>query len=416
MQRALSTRPDLFELIRELDISPTDYARAAESFAAVKEWLEQGFPQSYPESDAGPQVYPQGSYRLGTIIRPLRDGKDVDFDLDMVCELQASKERIRPAEVKAQIGQRLRSHGVYGGKLDKEGKRCWTMNYRHKSGVSYHLDILPCVPDSRAGLDILIRYYSTKSAADLYGTTVALTHTKENSYEWRTSNPKGYASWFFQRNGYMFEQVKEIQKRSISEAHPDLYRSVSDVPNGLVRTPLQRAVQILKRHRDVRFEGRDEAAYKPISVIITTLAAQLYANELDVFDAVQSIATKLSMHAELMKGPRITLPENVAVLRLIARTPDGRWYIPNPVNPGENFADKWHEDANARAKAFFQWVDWVVADLVEPATTSAAEESVSKALGIGRSRTIVRPSGKPRPTASIVAPRPARPWGQSWTD
>jgi hypothetical protein len=36
-----------------------------------------------------------------------------------------------------------------------------------------------------------------------------------------------------------------------------------------VKTPLQQAVQILKRHRDMMFA--DDPEHKPISVIITTL-------------------------------------------------------------------------------------------------------------------------------------------------
>ena len=49
---------------------------------------------------------------------------------------------------------------------------------------------------------------------------------------------------------------------------------------------------------------------------------------------------------------------------LITRTADGKWSILNPTNPGENFADRWHEDDHARAKAFFQWVGWLRDDLI----------------------------------------------------
>lgn len=49
---------------------------------------------------------------------------------------------------------------------------------------------------------------------------------------------------------------------------------------------------------------------------------------------------------------------------LITRTADGKWYIPNPTNHGENFADIWHEGYHARAKAFFQWVAWAKEDFI----------------------------------------------------
>ena len=45
--------------------------------------------------------------------------------------------------------------------------------------------------------------------------------------------------------------------------------------------------------------------------------------------------------------------------------PDGTWYIANPVNGKENFADRWHEDDHARARAFFRWVDALREDLVD---------------------------------------------------
>ena len=51
--------------------------------------------------------------------------------------------------------------------------------------------------------------------------------------------------------------------------------------------------------------------------------------------------------------------------KLIQRMPDGTWYIGNPVNHEENFADRWHEDNHARAAAFFQWVAKLKEDLVD---------------------------------------------------
>lgn len=54
------------------------------------------------------------------------------------------------------------------------------------------------------------------------------------------------------------------------------YTQAEDIPDALVRTPLQRAIQIMKRHRDMRFNGHRDEDHKPISMIITTLAAKLY--------------------------------------------------------------------------------------------------------------------------------------------
>ena len=53
---------------------------------------------------------------------------------------------------------------------------------------------------------------------------------------------------------------------------------VEDVKRRKVKTPLQRVVQILKRHRDIKFAD-DNSGNKPISIIITTIAGRLYEEE-----------------------------------------------------------------------------------------------------------------------------------------
>ena len=49
-----------------------------------------------------------------------------------------------------------------------------------------------------------------------------------------------------------------------------LYAAVEDVPTYELKTPLQRAVQLLTRHRDVMFADNPDVA--PISMILTNLA------------------------------------------------------------------------------------------------------------------------------------------------
>ena len=87
-------------------------------------------------------------------------------------------------------------------------------------------------------------------------------------------------------------------------------------------------------------------------MIITTLSAKLYQNEGDLYSTLKNIVEQLDAHAALL-SPGITLNESLRSQRLIERKPEGSWYIPNPVNPEENFADRWHENDNRKARAFF---------------------------------------------------------------
>lgn len=91
---------------------------------------------------------------------------------------------------------------------------------------------------------------------------------------------------------------------------------VDEVPDYKLKTPLQRVIQILKRHRDNMF--KDDEDIKPISIIITSLATRAYSGEDDIGSALENILSKM----ESFIKPNIPRVEN-------------------PVNPEEDFADRW---------------------------------------------------------------------------
>ena len=136
---------------------------------------------------------------------------------------------------------------------------------------------------------------------------------------------------------------------------------VEDVPEYKVKTPLQRVVQILKRHRDIWFD-ENQSAYdaeaKPISIIITTLAAHAYNNEVDLQQALLKIVMEMPCYIEYHSN-------GVALIR-------------NPVNPLENFADKWQEYP-IRKTCFEDWLKQAYSDLTQ-ALGKSDIQSVGKSL------------------------------------
>jgi len=416
--QAHQLRPILDDPARELDISPTQYRRAVESYTAVGNWLKDGYREAYPTSTAEPEIYPQGSMRLGTVVRPLKEGRETDFDVDLVCELQTKKAAVTPSSAKKQVGDRMKANATYQQRLANEGRRCWTLEYAHTDGIAFHIDILPCVPDPDKGIRIFVEHMTNPDADTQFtGTTVAITHRDEGGYEWRSSNPKGYGDWFGMRNAVAFERVKIEQKLLLLESNQQIYGSISDVPDQMVRTPLQRAIQVLKRHRDVHFAGRADEKYRPISIIITTLAARVYQGETDTHAALEDILTKLSLHGALLEDQSAVLDRSVEALRLISRQPDGRWYVPNPVDPDENFADRWDEDNHARARAFFQWLGSLHGEIIAPLTAkeglSDARRAVRKSLGLVGPSVIVPARAEKTELRSyprVDVSNPGKPW------
>ena len=72
----------LRHLADEIDVSPTRYQEAKDHYNAVGEWLGRDDSELAPFL---PVVFPQGSFVLGTAIRPIGDE---EYDVDAVCLLQ----------------------------------------------------------------------------------------------------------------------------------------------------------------------------------------------------------------------------------------------------------------------------------------------------------------------------------------
>ena len=77
-ERYNELRQFLQGLAEALDISESQYEAAVKHYEAVGDWLNK---EDSPISVHEPQIYPQGSFRLGTMIKPINDTDDYDIDL-----------------------------------------------------------------------------------------------------------------------------------------------------------------------------------------------------------------------------------------------------------------------------------------------------------------------------------------------
>lgn len=71
------------------------------------------------------------------------------------------------------------------------------------------------------------------------------------------------------------------------------------------KLPLQRVVQILKRHRDMMFEGADN---KPISIIITTLASRAYNKQENIIEALVDVVNNMERFIEVRRDKYTNVP------------------------------------------------------------------------------------------------------------
>ena len=113
------------------------------------------------------------------------------------------------------------------------------------------------------------------------------------------------------------------------------------------------------------FDG-DE--HRPISVIITTLAARAYRKQQGIVQGLIDVAGEMSRFIEERVDP-------VTGRRI-------KW-VPNPVNPLENFADKWGAFPE-KEQNFLNWLSRLQSDLRRTFSTKGLgdiHESLSTAFG-----------------------------------
>lgn len=328
---------DLLEQVaRSLDIPDEVHEEAVRKYDELGHWLEErDKDQDRPE----PSIYPQGSFRLGTVVRPISD--EAEYDIDLVYERDLRKSSTTQKRLKDEAGKQLASFVAFLKESHREapklesGRRCWTLQYPDQ----FHIDILPAIPN-----DDRRKNGGSMDATAIYITDVDL-------HEWQHSNPIGYGEWFKGRMLQQFQEKRsqiarsELQAKGIVLTEGMVKEAAEQVPEYKVKTTLQRAVQILKRHRDLYF--KDDRDNCPASIILTTLAAKSYRNEGNLVDALTSLVREMPDHIEyrVVNGKRIA-------------------WVPNPVNSEENFADRWQdEDHPEREKKFRAWLQKVEQDM-----------------------------------------------------
>jgi len=275
------------------ELTPTEFRNAEEKYRAVGRWL------AAPGSLLAifdPDVYPQGSMLTGTTLRPY--GRS-EYDLDLVCQLHWCAHQ-PPLTIYDWVHGRMAANETYKAILEKL-KRCLRLNY----ASSFHLDILPACPNDQIGNGSII--------------------VPDRKLEcWKDSNPKGFAEWFLTQC-----QIRD----SVAEADWVFKGSVEPLPSPVpseYKYPLQRIVQLMKRHRDIFFYGGRDIAR---SVILTTLAGSFYKGQRSLSLALESVLD--GIHAAVAAIPQVPR-------------------IPNPVHPDENFADTWDQAKYEQFKSYIE--------------------------------------------------------------
>jgi hypothetical protein len=283
----------LFDVCDNLQLTSAQHDKAEGRYQAIANVIGgDNSPFRYWDTT----LYPQGSMRLRTTVKPT----STPHDLDIVCEFDVSHDSVDPLSLLDEMFELFSSHGVYGGMVTKKN-RCVRIEYKDE----FWLDVLPACRDGNNG-----------------GTCVQVPDRELG--KWKPSNPIAYADWFKDASRRIIVKFSDSRREiivadSTIEPLPALQATEE-------KTMLQLVVQLLKRWRDIHYA---ESNYPPISIVLTTLAADLYRGE-------QSISIALM---EVLDG---------IVGRLDwSHTRGHRLQVPNPVHREEDFSERWDTNQSA---------------------------------------------------------------------
>jgi hypothetical protein len=322
------------EVAGSIDIPDSAYEKADARYKDLGEWFGRKEARCHAFA---PHIYPQGSFRLGTVIRPVDD--DGEYDLDMGCRLRVgvTKATHTQQQLKNLVGADLEGYRVARGIIDKkeEKHRCWRLKYADT--LKFHLDTVPSIPETSERMQLIheaiVRTGVPAGLSSLVANlTGAITDNRMWNYkiihdDWALSNSEGFAVWFESRMRLAMALMESLALQAKAA-------KLDELPAYRWKNPLQRCVQLLKRHRDVFFT--DDQDGKPASIIITTLSARAYQGEANIADALGTILTTMGA----LVNP--TSPR-----------------VPNPVNPAEDFADKWSDPASRRHNIEAKFWEWL---------------------------------------------------------
>ncbi len=322
------------ELTKNLDISDSMFSDAESKYLAVAKYLGQSDNPLLQDAF----IYPQGSINLRTVVKPI--GKD-EFDIDLVLNLPNVTNEHNPNTILKLIGDRLKdTMSIYKEKVS-ELNRGWRVNY----AGNFHLDITPSIDNPFV------------DAEELHYTDTSELVPDKSLKSWKDSNPRGFEKWFSEIAEQMpifvvrNLRVLDSEMLTLEEAGLASY-TIKDIPDhNEYKGLLRKTIQLLKRHRDYYFNERSNSYndFKPISIVITTLATKSYRKIID--DGIE------------YSCPFDMLKDIVGNMHKFIKVND-EYKIVNPTNENENFAEKWNKDDNY-IKAFEDWREVVYYDLTQ---------------------------------------------------
>lgn len=265
----------LSQVAHELQLPPHLDTKARERYSSLADYLSSG-----KLTSRSPDVYPQGSYPIGTTVKPLTGE---EFDLDFIVQLTDGTSDEDPGAVFEAVASEIEHDSPYSGMTERKPS-CVRITYADE----FHMDVVPAVPNSGRS-----------------DTAILIPRNDGDRLHWHATDPKGYIGWFWRSGGRM-----AAAERAMVEPLPPPEATEQ-------KTALQIAVQLTKRHHHMWVE--EEHSRTP-SIVLTTIVGMEASDTHSVVDSMEAVVRAFPAYI------RETAPQ-----------------LANPGAPYEVITEKWAE-------------------------------------------------------------------------
>ncbi|MCU4581179.1 nucleotidyltransferase [Acinetobacter gyllenbergii] len=303
-------------------------------------------------------IFVQGSIGLKTTIKPAAEaeGDMANVDADAIVLLPYAQ-NVDSKEVLETL-QKCFQDGVRTNAPIKTLRRGIRIVYADEN-PGFHIDVTPARN--------VLGNYDLKGYGNL--------EVPDRETGWKCSTPRDYSKWL--------EDTSKLEIRIIRKMMDSVpvVESATQDPLPLYEeyiehNPLRATIMLLKRHRDQWALSSNSPEYRPISAVITTLAAKAYER------VVYESQTKSLRPIE-------------AIIKIISYMPSfitanhEGFAVLNPKDSGENFAEKWNRpDGEYYQEAFYKWhghaLESVKIGLNDLGSLNTFEDKLIESFGVPR--------------------------------
>lgn len=351
----------LLRAARDISLPPGLYETIEKRYAVLEGILAAGTDPLLQRV----HVFPQGSIRLRTTIKPApgSTGELATVDADAVIWIEGI-DHASAAGVLTAVTDRFQEGVRVEAPIDPLRRGIRIIYGDENPG--FHIDITP--------------------ARNLLGNRSELGHgalqVPDRELGWKASSPIAYSDWLddaskkslpiFTMDEALAKSLRVAMEAEASQEDMPSYNDYADA------NVLRAAIKLLKRHRDMWAIRNRNTGYRPISAVITTLAAKAY----------EELAKDSAIY---IRDPAEIMLELIEKMPSFIRPRSGSWQVCNPMDEGENFAEKWnrpHGEGDKYRNAFHTWhaeaKQAFALGLEDLGSSARFQEEVAKAFGTGR--------------------------------